>query len=1126
MSHITGTLQSVSPAIMIGPDSDAMLPSAPNTWTLNFSPAPPPDSNLVPPESGGTKFVILHFTNANLPANNRLEVDLGYDTDGTGMDIFTSANGPDFWTRPINVYVMPGGQVTIRYITNGAANGNVVFDKYGRGEWHEEAPVTDPLNAPLYDAFSNCDPFIKGMKYEEPMYAHFWVCGGIVAPNWENITCETNVADIRRVVARSVGMMLSVEGDKEVSTCSVTLIAPDLVITAGHCWINPAVDWQSTSVTFDYQVDCNGTKPKDYHGRFHKVIELVAQRFEYSYPFLWDYCVMRLKVPPGGLGIPPIQLRHDLPAVGEKVFCIHHPNGAVKKLSIPHPDFATVTSSDAELVKVNLDVAGGSSGSGLFDIAGRFIGVLSRGEACDLRYFPAATIIPDFTTPTAAPPMTRDVMLVFDRSGSMSLAGASGRPKIDEARDATSLFVQLVRAGTGNRVGLVSFSTTASSPVDHVLSDVNKLELIGPPPFTGRKIGDLVSYGSTTIGGGLEAARLQFPVPGTNPRTVLLLTDGLQNTPPMVTPEVDPIPDIQLHAIGYGTEASLDGALLTDLATTHDGTYIRADTNLQLEKFFAQAFGNIFESGLLADPEFFLPEGQLVAKPFPFNICGEETITIVVGWDRVDATLLAQVKTPLGVAISGGSPGVEQSVGRTWMFLRIPLPQGSERDGMWNVEVFRPTSTAEIQPPVYDVHYFVNVIASGGPRFERIPTMNKFYTGDTINPLVALMYRGGGITPNAKVKVTVARPDASIGNILTKSGLSDPVTLEADTIPARQATLQAMEQESGRPIVNYKENFFELFDDPANSGGQFKSGRIFGNQLKDLLTVEGNYTFHFHATYGEECTATREFLWSIHVDTAVDPSRSEISTTDIGSLPDGSHEVIIVFIPRDKYGNNLGPGRADGLTIAGSEGTTVTGPVKDNGDGSYSIPGVWNPASGQTPGIVIGQPGRPPVVIQEPKPEPKEDFRKKNVLTDLIALRSAVTDKQVGQKLEEAIKHLSNSLNPSLWVDGNTLEAKHGEMVFSEEKDAVIFISDLIKTNDGGLAGALQEFVSRLIAVDHALAEIALHQAISAGGAANLIAQAQNELAQGDSKASSGKYTVAIGYFRNVWKHAQQAMKK
>jgi hypothetical protein len=66
--------------------------------------------------------------------------------------------------------------------------------------------------------------------------------------------------------------------------------------------------------------------------------------------------------------------------------------------------------------------------------------------------------------------------------------------------------------------------------------------------------------------------------------------------------------------------------------------------------------------------------------------------------------------------------------------------------------------------------------------------------------------------------------------------------------------------------------------------------------------------------------------------------------------------------------------------------------------------------------------------------------------------------------------------------------------------------------------------VSRLLAADHALADIAINQAISAGGASNHIAQAQDQLAQGDDNAS--KSNVAIEHYRNAWQHAQLAMQK
>jgi hypothetical protein len=941
MSHVTGTVQPASPVIKIGPDfGPATGPG--NTWTLNFNPPPSP-------APGGTKLLILHFTGASLPANNRLEVDLGYDT-----DVFTSADGTDFWTRPISVYAV--GSATIRYITNGAGTGGVRLDQYGRGERH--AGIQDPT------ALSNCDPFQGDASYIEPKYDPFWFC--TASPNWENARCVSPPGDIRNNVEPAVGMVMHVDFDKNlgfyVSTCSVTLINPDTVITAGHCLASPIDDAKSASVIFNYKTLCNGNRPASYSGHFYKVKDVIRQR--YADGSANDYCLLRLKVPAGGLGITPVTMRMDIPAVGEQVFGIHHPNGAVKKLSIPHPGFATVASSGTNAIRVNLDVSGGSSGSGLFDATGRITGVLSNGPKCNLSYFPTATIAQDMATP---PAITRDVMLVFDRSGSMSLPGTSGVSKMEEARAAASLFVQLVRAGTGNRVGLVSFSTIASSPIDFALADVtpaNKATLLGP-----TKIGGLAAGGSTTIGGGLNAAYGQL-TNVSHLRNVLLFTDGLQNTPPMVNPTDTSPTDIFIDAIGYGTPASLDGAMLTALATLHRGQYVQADTNLKLQKFFSLAFGNIFEAGLLMDPEFALPQGQEAAAPLPFNVCEEETITVVVGWDNREARLAVELTTPLGATVTSSTPTVESSSAPTWTFLRVPLPQNGERDGTWKATVFRPgVIGVEFAAPAPETRYFVNIVASGGAVLRRMPDATKYYTGDVINPLVGLQYLQGGLPPNAQVKVTVSRPDASVGNLLSQEKLGAPVVIDADTIPPRQATLMVIEERTGRPVVGYSQQTFPLFDDIEHTNAPEPAG-IFGNPLKDLLIVEGNYTFHFQASYGDKCTATRELLWSLHVDPGIDPSRTDV-TVDVSG---GKGTVTVV--PRDKYGNNVGPGRNDGLSITGVPGTTVAGPVRDNGDGSYTVPVSWDPASGNNPGVIVGQTGRPPVVLHGAKPTGKDHCRK------------------------------------------------------------------------------------------------------------------------------------------------------
>ncbi|MEA2880075.1 MAG: hypothetical protein QOF14_5271 [Hyphomicrobiales bacterium] len=960
MSHVTGTVQPFGP-LTIGPDS-GQAAASPNTWIAEITPANPP--------IGKIKFVILHFRNAVLPASNRVEVPLGYDT-----DIFTSADGAEFWTRPINVNAMPGGNATIKYITNGAANGGVILDKYGRGEQH--AGEQDPTS------ISNCDPFLVDLdaasKYKEPNhYDPFWFCSP--PPNWENLLCVTDTGDIRYKVARSVGMFVHADGD-HLSTCSVTLIGPDLVVTAGHCMADPVEHVKSTSIIFNYEVACDGTILPGFAPFFFKAKEVVAQTFSGGV----DYCVIRLKVPPG---LPSIQMRHDIPAAGQQVFGVHHPNGAVKKLSLPHPAFDTVLSSDASNVRVhsNFHVSGGSSGSGLFDAAGRITGVLSNGNPCSgsaLTYYPSASILQAIDTPPVTPVITRDVMLVIDRSGSMSLDGGSGRPKIEEARDAASLFIQLVRLDAGNKFGLVSFSTSAQLKSALITStNPHKQTLIGTAPYSGGLVGSLAPGGSTTIGGGLKLAGANMPA-AANPRSILLLTDGLQNTPPMIDAMdvQNAISGISLNAIGYGTDSSLDGALLNGLASAHSGSYVRADSNLKLEKFFAQAFGNIFEAGLLIDPEFELADGERTTKPYPFNVCGEDTITVVVGWDNLDTRLYIEVTSPLGAAILATTPGIDDATGRTWTFLRIPLPHGGERDGLWNVTVLRPGG-GEFPPPAPATRYFINVIASGGPVLRQVHNATRFYTGDVINPLVSLGYPNGASIDEATVRVTITRPDSSIGNILSHEKLHTPPP-DPDTIPARQFTMQQIERRTGQPVVKYTATSYELLNTPEHTRGSFEPGGLYGNTLKDVLTLEGDYTFHVVAVYGEDCVSSRELLWSAHVVASVDPTRTGFVVTDGGRGPDGKHTGTVTITPRDPYGNNVGPGRD--IDVSGGSGTLVTGPVRDNGDGTYTVPVSWDPALGG-PGVVVGQPGRPGVVITPKKPEEPPAEKKCTLCWGLLGL--------------------------------------------------------------------------------------------------------------------------------------------
>jgi hypothetical protein len=211
--------------------------------------------------------------------------------------------------------------------------------------------------------------------------------------------------------------------------------------------------------------------------------------------------------------------------------------------------------------------------------------------------------------------------------------------------------------------------------------------------------------------------------------------------------------------------------------------------------------------------------------------------------------------------------------------------------------------------------------------------------------------------------MTVTRPDAGVGNLLSQAGLGAADSIDGDGIPARQATLRAIEAATGKPAVQYLDTDFDLADDARNTGGLFEGGSTFGRAMSDLLTMEGNYSFHAKATYGGDCSGMRELVWSVHVDVGIDPVGTTVSTTPLGTGPDGRPCVRMTFTPRDRYGNLLGPGRADGFTLVPYEGSTPSGPVTDLGNGAYEVDVCSDPDSLDPPKVGVVQPGRPTAPI-------------------------------------------------------------------------------------------------------------------------------------------------------------------
>ncbi len=149
---------------------------------------------------------------------------------------------------------------------------------------------------------------------------------------------------------------------------------------------------------------------------------------------------------------------------------------------------------------------------------------------------------------------------------------------------------------------------------------------------------------------------------------------------------------------------------------------------------------------------------------------------------------------------------------------------------------------------------------------------------------------------------------------------------------------------------------------------------------------------------------------------------------------------------------------------------------------------------------------------------------KSAVLAELTSLRATISDHHDGDKLDEAIRHLTRATEADSWVDQTHLDRKHGDKVFNEESETVHKLCDLIKDRHSPISDAvLQALIDRLFLVDRMLASIAIQDAILAGASQKKIDEANKELAKGDRETGDEKCDNGINRYKSAWKHAVKA---
>ena len=279
------------------------------------------------------------------------------------------------------------------------------------------------------------------------------------------------------------------------------------------------------------------------------------------------------------------------------------------------------------------------------------------------------------------PPATARIVLVLDRSGSMTAESPS---RIERLRTAALDVVDM--AENGVEMGIVSFSTTGTNDVPIAALPANRAAWTAA-------VNALAASGSTNVGDGLQRGRDMIIGAGgvTAGTGIVLMTDGLNNQPPP-----DPQADLQsrlgtlltdgipVFVTCTGDDLGLDSQC-SEIAAGTNGTYVDSADAAELPDRFVTFFEQLAGRQPVTRVAGTLSEAG--RKPYSvFVEKGAGALTIALLWHNPAAQVDVTVIDPTGKVFRTRA----MPQGR---WLRVPQP----RAGEWKVQV-RPGGSAASGP--------------------------------------------------------------------------------------------------------------------------------------------------------------------------------------------------------------------------------------------------------------------------------------------------------------------------------------------------------------------------------------------------------------------------------------------
>ncbi|HEY6138012.1 MAG TPA: VWA domain-containing protein [Thermoanaerobaculia bacterium] len=550
-----------------------------------------------------------------------------------------------------------------------------------------------------------------------------------------------------------------------------------------------------------------------------------------------------------------------------------------------------------------------------------------------------------------------DVILVLDKSGSMAdlPPGSNAGPvKADILKSAVQGFVSQweqidapVPGGKDDsldRLGVVFFDSSAASQT---------LPGADPPAnvFLQRgggnawnavisKANTLSPGSSTSIGAGVNEGMSQWKSDPKNDLSVVVVTDGMQNTAPLISPTgsgflgltpVAGLPQelrkrfIPIQTIGFGTPAQVDEDLLRNMSLETAGvSYIAVNSSTMFDVFgmtlVSLLKGNTASIGTRTSDTITgkgptAPQGVVVDRSV-------ERVVFSLQWapplrNALDLDVFKPGTTT--VATPTSSKKQPQIALQSFDF--------PER-GTWNVRVKRGPDT-KLDPVPYTLNVFFKERS-----LDYVLTFDNLHavTGDTLGIRALVSWDGKPLTglPDGAIRVRIQRPQESLGTILhntRREVSSGPTTTPAGDIQSPlDQKLAAFKGQSLLERITPRDVVTIALKEVGNGvyAGSFDQTGIAGTYgFEAILDWDMERTGHVH----------REERLEENVAVKADPAKT---TVDIAQTQQPTIWTVTVT-PRDRFGNYLGPGYASVIKarLRGEIGSITAVPVDRNQTGSY-----------------------------------------------------------------------------------------------------------------------------------------------------------------------------------------------